>query len=959
MEPGTVHNQAEQFDRLKDALADRYRIDRRLGAGGMATVYLAEDLKHDRRVAIKVLRPELAAVLGAERFLQEIKTTASLQHPHILPLFDSGEADGFLYYVMPYVSGETLRNKLNSDEQLSVDEALAIARAAASALDYAHRQGVVHRDVKPENILLHEGEATVADFGIAMAVNRAGGDRLTATGVSLGTPSYMSPEQAAGDREITPATDVYSLATVLYEMLAGQPPFTADTVQAVLTRVVMEPPPAIRSLRPSVPEQVDAALTRALAKDPSDRFDTAAEFAEAAAATSVGVSPTSQASSWRKRVLIAVATGVALVIGLFGYRMYRDAFNRRWARGTAIPEVERLLQQASFVDAFLLARRAERYIPEDPTLQALLQGASFPADLTTDPPGARVYYKGYSALEDDWQYVGVTPLHERFPFWYLRMKVELEGYRTFEGALFAVGRVDLKLVPDDPANEGMILVPAGSYGASGASIRLDEFWLDQYEVTNREFKAFVDAGGYKDSTLWQAPFRKDNKELSWEAAVATFLDRTGRPGPATWELASYSDGRGDYPVGGVSWYEAAAYCAFAGKSLPTLYHWYRAAGSDLFDDIVRLSNYSGEGPVPVGSYAGVGPFGAYDMAGNVKEWTWNETDGGRYILGGAWNEPAYRFRDYEAFDPWGRGENHGFRCAKYVTAPSDTALAPITQPYFDFNEIEPVDDETFAIYASFYSYDAVDLEARLEGVDSSERWRKEMVSYTAAYGDERVQAYVFLPTNAKPPFQTVVYFPSSAAFQLRSSRQLSDIRLIDFIPRSGRALVYPIYKGSYERRIDNPRPGEIARRQRTVWWSQDVQRTVDYVLGRADLDGDRLAYVGLSLGASFGLTSLGLEHRFRTAVLIAGGFHAYQLAWLPEMRPWNFAPRVTTPTLIINGRRDFVLPYETSQLPMLRLLGAPDADKRLAVFDSGHVPPWNEVIRETLDWLDRYLGPVD
>jgi pimeloyl-ACP methyl ester carboxylesterase len=697
-----------------------------------------------------------------------------------------------------------------------------------------------------------------------------------------------------------------------------------------------------------------------LAKDPADRFDTAAEFAEALAVKSAGAETASQASPRQRRVLIAAAIGVALIVGFFGYRMYREASNRRWARETAIPEVESLMQQASFVDAFLLARRAERFIPEDPTLRDLLENASFPADLTTDPPGARVYYKGYSALEDDWQYVGVTPLRERFPYWYLRMKVELEGYRTFEGALFAVGQINVKLVPDDSSSAGMILVPAGSYGASGASIPLDEFWFDQYEVTNQEFKAFVDAGGYEDSTHWPLPFRKDNQELGWEAAVAGFLDRTGRPGPATWELSSYPDGRDDYPVQGVSWYEAAAYCAFAGKSLPTLYHWNQAAGSDIFDDIVHLSNFSGEGPAPVGSYAGVGPFGAYDMAGNVKEWIWNETDGRRYILGGAWNEPAYTFRGSpEAVDPWGRAENHGFRCARYVTPPSETALAPVTQPYFDFNEIEPVDDETFAIYASFYSYDPVDLEARLETVDSSEHWRKEAVSYTTAYGDERVKAYVFLPTNAQPPFQTVVYSPSGAANALRSSQQLADIRLIDFIPRSGRALVYPIYKGTYERRTDNPRPGEIARRQGTVWRSQDVQRTVDYVMGRPDLDGDRLAYLGLSQGASFGPIPLALEPRFRTAVLVAGGFSPYQLPRLPETRPWNFAPRVTIPTLIITGRRDFIFPYETSQLPMLRLLGAPDADKRLAVFDAGHVPPWNEVIRETLDWLDRYLGPVD
>ncbi len=608
----------DRLDHLRSALAERYRIEREVGHGGMATVYLAEDLKHGRQVAVKVLRSELAAAIGAERFLNEIRISASLQHPHILTLIDSGEIDGFLYYVMPYVEGESLREKLNGDEQLSVDEALEIARAAASALDYAHRQGIVHRDVKPQNILLHEGEAMVADFGIAMALNEAGGQRLTETGVSLGTPSYMSPEQAAGDREITSATDIYSLGSVLYEMLAAEPPFAGATGQAVLAKVVMEPAPAIRSVRPSVPEQVETALTKALAKDPADRFDTAAAFAEAVAVKPTRVSPAATVSPRQKRVLIAAAVGVALVIGFFGYRMYQDASNRRWARRTAIPEVERLLQQASFVDAFLLARRAERYIPEEPTLQALLQSASFPVGLTTDPPGARVYYKGYSALEGDWEYAGVTPLDERLPAWYLRMKVELEGYRTFEGAFFALGQVDLKLVPDDLSNEGMVLVPAGSYVASGASIPVEEFWFDQYEVTNQEFKAFVDAGGYEDPTRWRVPFMRENRELPWEAAVAGFRDLTGRPGPATWELGSYPDGQSDYPVRGVSWYEAAAYCEYTGKSLPTLYHWYQAAGSDLWDDIVHLSNYSGQGPAPVGSYAGVGPFGAYGHGGQCE-----------------------------------------------------------------------------------------------------------------------------------------------------------------------------------------------------------------------------------------------------------------------------------------------------------------------------------------------------
>ena len=269
------------LSRLTSALADRYRIERELGQGGMATVYLAQDLKHDRKVALKVLKPELAAVLGAERFVVEIRTTAARQHPHILPLFDSGAGGGFLYYVMPFIDGETLRSKLDRETQFGVDEAVGIAVAVADALDYAHRHGVIHRDIKPENILLHEGRPMVADFGIALAVSAAAGGRMTETGLSLGTPHYMSPEQATAEKEITARSDVYSLASVLYEMLAGQPPHLGGSAQQIIMKIITEPAPAVTTMRKSVPLHVSAALAKALEKLPADRFESAKAFADA------------------------------------------------------------------------------------------------------------------------------------------------------------------------------------------------------------------------------------------------------------------------------------------------------------------------------------------------------------------------------------------------------------------------------------------------------------------------------------------------------------------------------------------------------------------------------------------------------------------------------------------------------------------------------------------------------
>jgi serine/threonine-protein kinase len=302
--------------RLTAALEGRYRIERELGQGGMATVYLAEDLKHQRRVAIKVLLPELAASLGAERFLREITTTANLRHPHILPLYDSGEAGGFLYYVMPVVEGESLRDRLDREKQLPLDDALSIAREVADALSYAHSRGVIHRDIKPENILLESGHAVVADFGIARAVSAAGGEKLTGTGMAIGTPQYMSPEQAAGEKDLDGRSDLYSLGCVLYEMLAGQPPFTGPTVESVIHQHLMAIPPPVTQLRPSVPPEVVAALQRALAKAPADRFNPVAQFAVALAPGPAAAAPLRRAMPSRAMIGIGVAGALVVIAAL-------------------------------------------------------------------------------------------------------------------------------------------------------------------------------------------------------------------------------------------------------------------------------------------------------------------------------------------------------------------------------------------------------------------------------------------------------------------------------------------------------------------------------------------------------------------------------------------------------------------------------------------------------------------
>jgi formylglycine-generating enzyme required for sulfatase activity/dienelactone hydrolase len=949
-----------------------YRIEGEIGRGGMGIVYRAVDTKLGRPVAIKVLPPDATAGVGGAadspggsskterhlRFLQEARSASALNHPNIVTIYEVDEHEGTTFIAMELVEGTPL-DKLLGKGPLPITTALDYAAQIAAALEAAHAAGIIHRDIKPANIVIAAGgRAKVLDFGLAKLTERRAGDATitgvaTVAGTIMGTAAYMSPEQAQGER-LDARSDIFSFGAVLYEMLAGRRPFAGSSDVGVITAILRDTPAPIHTVRPDIPADVEPIVMRALAKDPAQRYESAAAMrADLATAHARLTRPPDAA--WRRPVVFVPVALLLIAAAGFGAWQMVQARRARWARLEAIPEIERLQHSGRTLHAVRLARDAARYAPEEVDR---VRAGWIRFAVVTEPAGAQIDVKNYHDLEGAWEPLGVSPLQNMaLPFGYYRVRASKPGYKTLEVGAGHVGRQPLKLTPEADVAPGMVFVPGGTFGVGVAPpIALPDFWIDQLEVTNTLFKQFVDAGGYRDAKFWKQPFRDGARELPFDEAMTRFRDATGRPGPATWELGSFPEGQGDYPVGGISWFEAAAYAEFAGKSLPTLYHWFKASGTnEVYSDVLQLSNFSGKGPSKAGERAGLGPWGTFDMAGNVKEWAANETASRdrRYILGGAWNDPSYRFAEQDAQNPWKRDATYGVRLVKNLGR-AEHAAVPVGRVTPDPSTVVPVSDELFAVYRRFYEYDRTPLAARVDAVDdSSALWRKETVSFAAAYGNQRIPAFLFLPKNVKPPFQTVVLFPSAYARNVPSSGTL-DLGTFEFIMRSGRALLYPVYQGTYERRA-NVQPGATGLRDMQVQWGKDFFRAVDYLETRPEVDMQKLGYYSLSMGAYFGPIPVALEPRIKAAVFASGGLR-YTPA--PEVQPANFAPRVKVPVLLINGKDDFAV-SDAERRRFFELLGPREPLKKSVVLEGGHVPQdIRGLFRAALDWYDTHLGVV-
>ncbi len=958
-----------------------YRIVEKIGAGGMGEVYRARDEHLGRDVALKVLPTgTLADEHARKRFRKEAQALSKLSHPNIATVFDFDTQDGTDFLVMELVEGVTLSGRLASGS-LPEKEITRLGMQLAEALEEAHERRVVHRDLKPGNVMVTaKGQVKVLDFGLAKLVQPVTGtattESFTETQAAAGTLPYMAPEQLRGE-QVDARTDIHALGAVLYEMATGQRAFSETHGARLIDAILHGTPPTPRAINPRVSSELENIILKCLDKDPAKRCQSVRELKDELNLLKGEIAP-AVASAQRiiqtvRRPHVALAAGLVLVVlSLSSIWLFKHAGKIRWAKEYAIPQIIQLVDNNRYKEAFALAKEAERYIPDHPLLAKLWPEMSFVIAIRSTPEGADVYMKPYAPEEDAWELLGRTPLDQvRIPRVSLRWRVQKGGFAPIESATssyFFLSRpfLDLGLVKAEDAPRGMVFVPGDNFSPQIPgldhlpAVPLGDYWIDKYEVTNREFKQFLDAGGYKDPKYWKHKFTRNGHELSWAEAMAEFHDRTGRPGPVNWQLGEYPEGEEDYPVTGISWYEAAVYAEFVGKSLPTVYHWSRAAGTWATAKISPVSNLGGRSLARVGTHSGVSPYGTYDMAGNAKEWCWNPSGPRRFILGGAWNEPVYMFTDADAQRPFERSLTYGFRLVKYLSEPAKAALDPIASLLRDYSKEKPVSDETFRFYAGLYAYDKTPLNPEIESVDdSSEYWRKEKVSFDAAYGNERMIAYVFLPKKATPPYQTVVYFPGSGAIQMRSSRELQLGRL-GLVIKSGRALIYPIYKSTYERGDDinsDYQNRTTFYRDHVIMWSKDLARTLDYIETRRDLEHEKVAYYGLSWGAALAPIFAAEEKRIKVVLLVAGGLMLQET--LPEVDPFNFAPRMKQPTLLANGRYDYFYPIDSSQRPFFRFLGAPENEKRYVIFETGHVPPNDLLIKEILDWLDRYLGRVE
>jgi eukaryotic-like serine/threonine-protein kinase len=987
----------------------RYEIRSRLGAGGMGEVFVAYDPELEREVAIKVIREgQHESSDRVRRFVQEAKVASALNHPNIAYVYEIGSQDAHRFIVMELVNGETLRARMKRGP-LSVDEALSLGIQIAAGLDAAHQAGIIHRDIKPENIMIRpDGYAKVLDFGLAKLLELRNPDAVTLLhtrpGAVMGTLGYMSPEQISGV-DVTAASDVFSFGVVLYEMVTGHRPFEGKSASEVTAGILTTVPRRVSDDRPGTPPKLSAVIGRALEKEAEDRYpDAGALLAElrlisrettaAAMRMNADEGEAVVRRALRRRLLPVAILLLVLAGGGVAWWKWSRANEVRTAQ-SAIARAEAFLEKREYGSAYAAALAASGVLTGDGRVTDVLTKSSQPLVVDSDPPGARVFLQKASGPSSRVS-LGTTPLHiQRYARGEYVLTIEKAGYVTATRLVnttpvFVRGnqtpdrldRVRIQLLPVAQAVPGMVLVTGGEYHLEGWSrpsdraVQLDDFLIDRYEVSNRDFEQFVRAGGYRNAALWKHPMMFGDQTVPFAQAMTRFRDTTGLPGPRNWVNGAPPAGRENHPVSNVSWYEAAAFAEWKGKKLPTIYQWEKAARHPqkaavantlpwgmVFEgmDARARANFEGKDTMAVDSLLlGMSPFGAHHMAGNVSEWCSNPQGPGFARRGGGWSDPMYVFGKTAGYPAAYSDPTLGFRCVRDLKPRRDEAdqggfalEAQEEPPVY-----EPVDDAAFARIRERYAYVHTPLNARIVEVVTTPDWRREKIEFTAAPG-RTAFAYLYLPSGFRGPLQVIHFSPAGdVGSGWRPLASSIEANLPAFI-RGGRAVFSVAQEGFFDR----PHPADFVEPdsrspqfiEYVVTQVTELRRGLDYLQTRKDIDASRIAFMGPSAGSWAGVILTALEPRYKSVLFIGTGIHPSEAMDVQPANRIHFAPRIAANKLLIQGLYDEDSPLRTQAEPLYRLFREP---KRLFTYEGGHSPPLAIMVPTVTNWLDETLGPV-
>ena len=676
----------------------------------------------------------------------------------------------------------------------------------------------------------------------------------------------------------------------------------------------------------------------------------------------------------------AVLIGLAVIAaaGLGAGLLWIAGADDRWLRDTAMPQLEERLAAGDWEGAFATATEIESKLGEGALPDEEWEQFAIPTSFPSEPSGATLSRRPYEQPDAEWQVLGRTPLYDVWmPKGFSVVRYELDGHEPVvrvvgampvsggfpsleaeehvTGTLHSINPMDvvLELAGETPRTE--VRVPGTQLLMDGAQVPLADFHIGRYEVTNREYQEFVEAGGYTQRDLWEFPFVLDGRQLGWEEAMAAFTDSTGRPGPSTWVGGAYPQGTADHPVGGISWYEAAAYARFAKRALPTIHHWRRAHAAALITWQAPASNVETGGTAPVGEFPGIGWTGTWDMMGNVREWCANELDDQRVIVGGAWDNVLYAVPETisapTALPAFDRSPQNGLRLAdlRDNREASERLHRPI-EPRKEVQQPEPVSDEVFAAFLRNFEYGTSPLNPKVEATEEFTDWTRHLVSFDDAATDDRIELLLYIPRSNASRHRVVLYWPTGIAQLLPD---VDTYRLhADFLVRSGWAVALPVFEGTFNR-IDGPplSTATVAGRDRLIRQVREMRRTIDYLETRPDLETDSLVYYGFSWGAVNGALALAVEPRLKVGVLNQAGLDT---ARQEDIKIVHYLPRVRQPVLQFSGRYDTLFRYEDIARPFFEQLGS--VQKKHVVEPTGHFCPYPVVVGETLAWLDQHLG---